>query len=102
VRSSSEAAQLLDRLDVESLPRQGSRIAQGEAAIDFAARDPSRDQLAQPRLGRAQFLRDAELQIEKARIHRAQLDRQRAARRIGTRDGVAGHAMDHGDAGIIG
>ncbi len=77
-------------------------VSQVEAAVDFSPGDARSDPLAQQRLGGPQFLGNAELQVEKARIHRAQLERQRAARRIGTRDGVAGHAMDHGDAGIIG
>ena len=68
--------------------RRGARaVALGErdAAVDFAARDARRDQLAQHRLERAQLVGDAELQVEEARVDRAQLEAQRAAGRIGRR-----------------
>jgi len=53
-------------------------VIQKQTAIDLAAGDARKDQLAQPGLERAQLLRDAELQIEEARVHRAQLEAQGA------------------------
>jgi hypothetical protein len=65
------------------------------AALDLAARDALADPLAQHRLERAQLLGDAHLHVEEARIHRAQFERERAARRFGRGRGVARHALDH-------
>jgi len=48
-------------------------------AIQLAARNARQDELAQHRLERSQLLGDAELQIEEARVYRAQLEAQRAA-----------------------
>ena len=71
-----------------------ARLAKKEAAVHLAARDARRDHLAQHRLERAQLLGDAELQIQEARVDRAQLEREPAAGRIGRRGGIAGHALN--------
>jgi len=91
-----ELAQPRERLGVHARAgREGGRVVVEDPAIDLAARDARDDQLAQHGLGGAHLVGDAKLQVEKARIDRAQLHREPAARRVGRGSGEAGHALDH-------
>jgi hypothetical protein len=79
-----------------------------DADIDLAARELCHQHFAQLRLGGSHVFGHAEVQVEKARIHRAQFHRYpdaRTARAIGSgairddfarRAGIACHAVDHG------
>ena len=58
-------------------------------------------EIAQARLGRAQFVGQLEGEVEVAVVHRPQLDRERCPRQFGRDRGKAGHAEDHGNSCLL-
>ena len=92
----AQGAQLLQHLVVEfeRLRRVRQRI-EADAALDLAALQAGDDQLPQARLERAQFLGQAELQIEIAVVDRAQFDVECRRGEFARCAGESGHAVDH-------
>ena len=92
----AQRAQLLQHFQVEidRFLRGGQRV-KTDPAFDLAAIELAHDLFAQAGFERAQFIRQAELQIEIAVIDGAQLYIERGGRKFARRTGKSGHAVDH-------
>jgi hypothetical protein len=87
-----QAGEVGQQFLVQRLRAAGDLAAEREARFDLAARDCGHDGGAQVRFQRAQFVVDAELQIEKARIDALDLDREGAGSAFAGGDRITCHA----------
>jgi hypothetical protein len=77
------------------LARRRAGRQQVQAAVHLAAVQPGGEDLAQGRLHHAQLLADAEVEVQVARIDRAQLQVEHAPSRVTHLHGISRHAVDH-------
>ena len=89
-----KAGQLPERRGVECGFGRSDTPHDVDPALDLAAAEPTGDGLAQHRLEHAQFVGQAQGEVEEARVDGTQVERQLAQRGGARGAGEAGHARD--------